>query len=297
MSDLNDKLRAQIEALPRYYASSQIGEGLVEDPAGDVIDRDAVLALLSATPAPQAAPSDTIAKAKRVMLAIDEYLDFQTSERRAAIRAALLDELAAAPAAAITPAATSEPVAVPQVELDSSMNTWMDVKLEDVPVWKRKGFNIRTLYAAPAAAHPAPSDERECWNCGDVGDPCYDGGTPWCVKCGVVDKPSEPDQSIEDAQLDLDAYERLCQSKDARIKELEADLRAALSASSAVQSEDAKELTDEQIVEVLSSLGIDSEKSKYGFDVLQVRTTVPAIRDIVKAYRAVLASQGAKEGQ
>jgi hypothetical protein len=32
---------------------------------------------------------------------------------------------------------------------------------------------------------------RKCWNCGDISEPCYDGGTPWCVKCGVVDNPSK----------------------------------------------------------------------------------------------------------
>lgn len=51
------------------------------------------------------------------------------------------------------------------------------------------------------------------------------------------------------------------------------------------------ELTDAQIVEVLASLGIDATESKYGFDVLQVRTTVHAIRDIVKAYSAAIAEQ------
>jgi hypothetical protein len=43
-------------------------------------------------------------------------------------------------------------------------------------------------------------------------------------------------------------------------------------------------LSDADVVAVLASLGIDAEPSKYGFDTLQVHTTVPAIRDIVGAY-------------
>lgn len=42
-------------------------------------------------------------------------------------------------------------------------------------------------------------------------------------------------------------------------------------------------LSDEQIVKVLASLGIDATPSVYGFDALQVRTTVPGIREIVAA--------------
>jgi hypothetical protein len=45
-------------------------------------------------------------------------------------------------------------------------------------------------------------------------------------------------------------------------------------------------LTDDEIVKVLASLGTDATKSKYGFDVLQVHTTVPGIREIVAAYLA-----------
>jgi hypothetical protein len=44
-------------------------------------------------------------------------------------------------------------------------------------------------------------------------------------------------------------------------------------------------LDDPAIVEVLASLGHDAEKSQHDWNpVLQVRTTVPAIRDIVAAY-------------
>lgn len=40
--------------------------------------------------------------------------------------------------------------------------------------------------------------------------------------------------------------------------------------------------TDEQIVALLASLGIDADKSKYGFPELQVHTTVPGVREILK---------------
>lgn len=41
-------------------------------------------------------------------------------------------------------------------------------------------------------------------------------------------------------------------------------------------------MTDEQIVALLASLGIDADKSKYGFPELQVHTTVPGIRQIIE---------------
>lgn len=31
---------------------------------------------------------------------------------------------------------------------------------------------------------------RKCWNCGEISEPCYDGGTPYCLGCDVVDNPS-----------------------------------------------------------------------------------------------------------
>jgi hypothetical protein len=49
-----------------------------------------------------------------------------------------------------------------------------------------------------------------------------------------------------------------------------------------------RELSDAEIVKVLASLGIDADKSKYGFPELQVHTTVPAIRQIVARYLAAL---------
>lgn len=44
---------------------------------------------------------------------------------------------------------------------------------------------------APAQVGAAGQSGRECWNCAEVSAPCYDGGTAWCVKCGVVDNPSD----------------------------------------------------------------------------------------------------------
>jgi hypothetical protein len=49
-----------------------------------------------------------------------------------------------------------------------------------------------------------------------------------------------------------------------------------------------RELSDAEIVKVLASLGIDADKSKYGFPELQVHTTVPSIRQIVARYLAAL---------
>lgn len=52
------------------------------------------------------------------------------------------------------------------------------------------------------------------------------------------------------------------------------------------------ELTDDEIVKVLASLGIDTYPSKYGFPELQVSaTSVPTIRDIVAAYLAATPQQ------
>jgi hypothetical protein len=38
------------------------------------------------------------------------------------------------------------------------------------------------------------STPRKCWNCESEKEPCYDGGTPWCTDCGVVDNPSNKPQ-------------------------------------------------------------------------------------------------------
>lgn len=85
--------------------------------------------------------------------------------------------------------------------------------------------------------------------------------------------------------VDLDAYESLCQSKDAQL--------AALAAQPAQQPLAVPHLSDDQIVKVLASLGIDADKSKYGFPELQVGTTVPNIRKIVAAYLAAAPAQAA----
>ena len=53
-----------------------------------------------------------------------------------------------------------------------------------------------------------------------------------------------------------------------------------------------KALSDAEIVQVLASLGIDADKSKYEWNpVLQVRTTVPDIRRIAEAYNKALAQR------
>ncbi len=44
------------------------------------------------------------------------------------------------------------------------------------------------------------------------------------------------------------------------------------------------DLTDEGIVKVLASFGIDADKSKYGFPELQVSTNIPGIRKVIAAY-------------
>lgn len=59
---------------------------------------------------------------------------------------------------------------------------------------------------------------------------------------------------------------------------------------SATGTTGAPELSDAGIVEVLASMGIDSEPSKFGFKELQVRTTVPTIRKVVERYLAAPAS-------
>lgn len=46
------------------------------------------------------------------------------------------------------------------------------------------------------------------------------------------------------------------------------------------------DLSDDGIVKVLASFGIDADKSKYGFPELQVSTNIPGIRKIVAAYLA-----------
>lgn len=92
-------------------------------------------------------PDSVIARAKRVMLAIDEYLDHQESGKRAAIRTALMDEfaaLAAAPAASV--AVPAEPI------LGAFLNKSGGVTLTAIPIEempKRHAF-AGYLYAAPA---------------------------------------------------------------------------------------------------------------------------------------------------
>ena len=76
------------------------------------------------------------------------------------------------------------------------------------------------------------------------------------------------------------------------------DCEASRAPASAGQAAPAlpRELADAEIVEVLASLGTDAEKSVYDWNpVLQVRTTVPAIRQIVAAYlkRAAQPAEGA----
>lgn len=43
-------------------------------------------------------------------------------------------------------------------------------------------------------------------------------------------------------------------------------------------------LSDPEIIDVLASIGTDAEPSRFGFDTLQVHTTVPGVREIVAAY-------------
>jgi hypothetical protein len=42
---------------------------------------------------------------------------------------------------------------------------------------------------------------RKCWNCEAIGEPCYDGGTPYCTSCGVVDNPTSPAAAARKATL------------------------------------------------------------------------------------------------
>lgn len=60
----------------------------------------------------------------------------------------------------------------------------------------------------------------------------------------------------------------------------------SFSAAPVAGSQQVPELSDEGIVKVLASLGIDATKSKYGFPELQVSTNVPGIRKVVEIYLA-----------
>jgi len=63
--------------------------------------------------------------------------------------------------------------------------------------------------------------------------------------------------------------------------------RASVPAAGAVQQPTAAgDVTNARIVEVLASMGVDSEPSKYGFEELQVRTTVSTIRKVVEKFLA-----------
>lgn len=64
------------------------------------------------------------------------------------------------------------------------------VKEWDIDGWKERGFALPTELRARIQSLVTPG--RKCWNCAEISEPCYDGGTPWCVKCGVVDNPTRP---------------------------------------------------------------------------------------------------------
>lgn len=70
------------------------------------------------------------------------------------------------------------------------MATLRAVKEWDIDGWKERGFALPTELRARIQSLVTPG--RKCWNCAEISEPCYDGGTPWCVECGVVDNPTRP---------------------------------------------------------------------------------------------------------
>lgn len=92
-----------------------------------------------------------------------------------------------------------------------------------VEAWYWEGIAIIRAADAEDAAmtdtSPPAEATRQCWNCEEIGHPCYDGGMPWCVKCGVVDNPADrlgsrvdsiPDLSIAAARFRMQCRVDVC---------------------------------------------------------------------------------------
>jgi hypothetical protein len=111
----------------------------------------------------------------------------------------------------------------------------------------------------------------------------------------VPDDPSEIEELIaclgDDAaklrqQDPDDEMAQIMEDAARKLRELDDALFCAAAPAPPVGAGVVPELTDDEIVKVLASLGIDANKSKYGFPELQVGTNVPGIRKIVSAYIA-----------
>jgi hypothetical protein len=112
------------------------------------------------------------------------------------------------------------------------------------------------------------------------------------IQAGKMPQPSAPSVSADPQDAKLPPLpEPFTEWKVNGITIFSADqmreyAHAAIASLPSVGAGVVPELTDDEIVKVLASLGIDANKSKYGFPELQVGTNVPGIRKIVSAYIA-----------